>query len=402
MALAELRERERACIDSLRHIMSPIRTQPTELLAQIFELAIDDETHIKDVFRISQVCSDWRKVAHATPRLWTRPICVDLERRSDGRGSLYAAGLDAWLARSAPLHFPISLRKRGDDEANICHLTLENILKNAPRVQSLGCENFFPLPIISRLAGCRLDSLEELEFGLGRDNCPTPPVFTMAPRLRKFSMTLHSENTPVIVPWAQLTNIKLDSDSPDIVLDILAQCTGLTQVSICASGWNLSTLSQITRHTVALRKLHTLSLHFGFPQYVAHFLDSLSAHALQSLRLNFRRMQGSMQSAAPLTVFLMQSPNLTQLEILCGPCALTTHESIEVLEQVPRLTHLTLGYSRYSYLDDELLDALSYKDDIEPLVPYLHSLVLDNIGEDGVSTDALERTVLYHLMGRPN
>ncbi|KAJ6466230.1 hypothetical protein C8R45DRAFT_839337, partial [Mycena sanguinolenta] len=86
-ALVELRDRERACVDSLRYIIiSPIRTLPIELLVEIFELAIDDKTHIKDVYRISQICADWRKVAHATPQLWTRPICVDLAGRSGNRG----------------------------------------------------------------------------------------------------------------------------------------------------------------------------------------------------------------------------------------------------------------------------------------------------------------------------
>ncbi|KAJ6466201.1 hypothetical protein C8R45DRAFT_839520, partial [Mycena sanguinolenta] len=67
----QLRDRERTCVDSLRYIISPIRTLPIELLVEVFRLAIDDETHVEDTHRISQVCSDWRNVAHATPRLWT-------------------------------------------------------------------------------------------------------------------------------------------------------------------------------------------------------------------------------------------------------------------------------------------------------------------------------------------
>ncbi|KAF8208498.1 hypothetical protein K438DRAFT_275535 [Mycena galopus ATCC 62051] len=68
-SLVELRDRECARVAAIRHILSPIRTLPVELLAVIFELAISDHTHIKDVFRISQTCSDWRQVAHSTPRL---------------------------------------------------------------------------------------------------------------------------------------------------------------------------------------------------------------------------------------------------------------------------------------------------------------------------------------------
>ncbi|KAF8187008.1 hypothetical protein K438DRAFT_1495810, partial [Mycena galopus ATCC 62051] len=81
-------------------IISPIHTLPVELLAEIFKLAIDGHTHIKDAFQISQVCSDWRQVAHSTPRLWTRRLRVDL--RSD-YSEVYAEGLRAWLARSTPL-----------------------------------------------------------------------------------------------------------------------------------------------------------------------------------------------------------------------------------------------------------------------------------------------------------
>ncbi|KAJ7251150.1 hypothetical protein B0H12DRAFT_994479, partial [Mycena haematopus] len=68
-ALVELRDRERACVAALRHLISPIHTLPVELLAQIFELAIRDYIP-KDLFRISQVCSHWRQVSHSTPRLW--------------------------------------------------------------------------------------------------------------------------------------------------------------------------------------------------------------------------------------------------------------------------------------------------------------------------------------------
>ncbi|KAJ7264933.1 hypothetical protein B0H12DRAFT_1011517, partial [Mycena haematopus] len=73
-ALVELRDRERACVAALRHLLSPIRALPVELLAEIFELMIRDYNYsyayIQAVFRISQVCSDWRQVAHSTPRLW--------------------------------------------------------------------------------------------------------------------------------------------------------------------------------------------------------------------------------------------------------------------------------------------------------------------------------------------
>ncbi|KAF7357521.1 hypothetical protein MSAN_01348400 [Mycena sanguinolenta] len=114
--LVGLRDRERVCLDVLRHIISPIRTLPIELLAEIFELTIDDESHfedtyVEDTYRISQICSDWRVIAHATPRLWTQHIRVTLGAEQISGRKHYANGLGAWWARSAPLPVAVSFER---------------------------------------------------------------------------------------------------------------------------------------------------------------------------------------------------------------------------------------------------------------------------------------------------
>jgi hypothetical protein len=53
ISLDELRDRERACFAALKFLIPPIRTLPVELLADIFGVAIHDDTHIHDAFRIS-------------------------------------------------------------------------------------------------------------------------------------------------------------------------------------------------------------------------------------------------------------------------------------------------------------------------------------------------------------
>ncbi|KAJ6451580.1 hypothetical protein C8R45DRAFT_760422, partial [Mycena sanguinolenta] len=82
----------------LKHIVSPIHSLPVELLAEIFYLALWRYPNIKDMCRVSHVCSDWRQIAHSTPRLWARISSINLSQKGDVPESL-----TAFLARSAPL-----------------------------------------------------------------------------------------------------------------------------------------------------------------------------------------------------------------------------------------------------------------------------------------------------------
>ncbi|KAJ6466231.1 hypothetical protein C8R45DRAFT_1172626 [Mycena sanguinolenta] len=348
---------------------------PVEILAQIFELTdtitISSYLYFEDAHRVSQ---------------------VDL---SDcGQEQRYTEGLDAWLARSEPLLIPVSLKFDGQ---TISHRAVEIILKTAPRLRSIRCINFFPLPIISRLAACRLDSLEELELGMA-DEYPIPPVFTTVPCLRKFSMILRypPKEPQVLVPWAQLTDVTLENNSPDLILDILAQCTALTRLSICTSGWPSSTPARLAQRSLAFTQMKTLSIEFGFPSHVTRVLGSLSALAVAELHLNFLKMCNPSQSALEpgnLIAFLIRSLDITRLEIRCGAQGLASHPLITVLEHTPRLTHLQIAYAHRHSFDNALVDALSYKDGpgAAPLVPHLYNLVLDKISEDGFAMVNLAR-----------
>ncbi|KAJ6466216.1 hypothetical protein C8R45DRAFT_1020924 [Mycena sanguinolenta] len=397
-ALVELRDRERACVDSLRYIISPIRTLPMELLVEIFELAINDETHIGDVHRISQVCLDWRKVAHSNPRLWTRPICINL---NGNQGQLYADGLEAWLARSEPLPVSVSLKQ---DRAGIDPRMLEYVLSIAPRLRSLSKLRYgrcLPLSFISRLAACRLESLEELDLGLVDSDHPAmaeSPALTMVPRLRKLNITIDSDRPCVLVPWSQLSDLALHCDSIDFIIDIVAQCPTLTHVSLMSlitpQHTSDVTAAQPTRPFLTLNHLHTLSLDFKYPQHISQFLASVSAPALKEFHLKFWQMERGMRAEVPLTAFLVRSPNITRLRVDCGSTALASHDMIVVLENTPRLTHLHLACLWEYSLDDTLLEALLCRDGVAPLVPHLHNLVLNNINEDGFATEALENMFL--------
>ncbi|KAJ7837712.1 Spo11/DNA topoisomerase VI subunit A [Mycena leptocephala] len=220
-ALVELCDRERTTVAALRHLIAPIHTLPVELLAEIFLLTIRDDMmlHIKDAFRIAHVCSDWRRVANSTPRLWTGPIDVDL--RSDDLEEVYADGLNAWLARSAPLPIPISLQYT-DWSKNTSSCITKEVLRIASRLRSVGISDPMSVSFVRQLAACRLDSLEELDLGVIYDkeqeisDPNTMLLFSTVPRLRKLHMNLHPNSTQIVMPWAQLTDLNIiDASSPD-------------------------------------------------------------------------------------------------------------------------------------------------------------------------------------------
>ncbi|KAJ6466413.1 hypothetical protein C8R45DRAFT_1021634 [Mycena sanguinolenta] len=378
-ALVKLRDRERAVVATLKSLLSPICTMPPELLAEIFERTIGDDTHVKDAFRISQVCSDWRHVAHRTPQLWTGAIDVALGDLGTRSGQAHTDGLTAWLARSAALPISITLALRS---VAINHDLWEEVLKTSHRWRSLRL--YFPdngLHMIHRLAQRRLDNLEELD--LGRTPFLEPlggviPSLTAAPRLRLLRMSSSSSlPIPILVPWANLTDLTLHCTSPDLALDILALCASIERVFVRTTGW--SVLPQARQHNLALHCLR--ALYFALCEDAEHFtpfFSNISAPALQELCLKFGgiEMTTSEQWAGGyFTAFQLQAPNITSLELQYAE--LISDEFIAVIRHAPTLTHLKLF--RCPGFDETAINALRYDDGVTPLVPHLHDLVLESM-----------------------
>ncbi|KAF8208535.1 hypothetical protein K438DRAFT_1812395 [Mycena galopus ATCC 62051] len=365
-------------------LISPIRTLPVELLAEIFGRAIDDDTHIEDAFRISQVCSDWRQVAHSTPLLWTRCMKIDLRKSKQRRGICHVDGpITSWLARSAPLPVPISLTLAPED---IDHCVLEEVLRIAPRWKSLELRvlGSDPTPspsLVNRIAECRLDSLEELDLGMealdDEDiDLPAFPIFT-APRLRRLTMstTHYHGSIAMCMPWSQLTDLALNSSLPNIALDTLAWCPNLIWASVSTSGWN--ELPKVDRDIFTLSHLHTLSLFFfGSAKHVTPFFNYFAAPALAELRLDFGDMFTIERwTEAHFSAFQLRAPHITRLEFYHSD--ITSDDLRTVIRLAPFLTHLTLRYSDHC-VDDALIGTLSCKDGVTPMGSHLHTLVLEN------------------------
>ncbi|KAJ7264900.1 hypothetical protein B0H12DRAFT_1230548 [Mycena haematopus] len=379
-ALIELRDRERTCVATLRDLISPIHTLPVELLAEIFELTIRDDNHIEDVFRASQVCSDWRQVAHSTPQLWTRPIQIDLRSRSVEEEQVYTDGLKAWLVRSAPLTIPVSLvlgHRRRDRRI------LDELLRTASRWRSFHSPGFASPSLINHLAECKLESLEELTLGSFTGNVdPTAlPSFTTVPQLRTLKIHFSSNALPILMPWAQLTHLTLGADFPNLALDVLAQCPNLIKAVVSIMGWDV--LPEARQDILALSHLRALSLSiFGLDsRHSISFLDSLATPALERRCLDFGSMNDGNDAwtQARFTAFQLRAPNITQLHL--ESASLTSDDLRTAIRHASSLTSLKIIFSA-ACINDALIDDLRYKAGVSPLAPHLRNLCLDHIGKN--------------------
>ncbi|KAF7361253.1 F-box domain-containing protein [Mycena sanguinolenta] len=360
-ALVELRDGECATGAALRSLIAPIHTVPVELLAEIFELTIYNSDshelpgqsslqlplHVRDAFRVSQVCRYWREIAIGTPRLWTRPITVNFHPKRDlEEEEMYVDGLQTWLARSAPRPVPITIMGliNGSWSTQSGSRLTDALLSIASRWRSLW---IYPAPggFVQRLAGCSLDSLEALTLssvdGAGsRFGLPTMLSFINAPRLRKVTF---DPTCGIPMPWAQLTDIDLQNDiPPEKLQDIFSQCRNVARASVRTTGW--STSPPARTDPLVLPHLHFLSVTWAGEDFNdMSFFDCISAWALDELHLYFDPEGADVEWAeATFTAFQMRSPNITKLKIEGYGHTVQLSALVAVLRHTPLLTHLII------------------------------------------------------------
>ncbi|KAJ7251154.1 hypothetical protein B0H12DRAFT_1324134 [Mycena haematopus] len=368
-ALVKLCDRERACVAALRHLISPIHTLPVELLAEIFDLTILNSHYVQ----VTLV----KNVAHRTPRLWTRPIQIDLQpSRSGDRNQVYVDGLKAWLVRSAPLTVPVSLVPlygRGD------HPISDEVLRTSPRWRSLHLigANGTPLSFIGRLAGARLDNVEELDLGLVyKDNetiIEEPFPSSTVPQLRKLGIHFCSNALSILMPWAQLTDLTLRADFANIAHDVLGQCPNLVRAAVNTAAWDV--LPEARQDILIFSHLHFLSFDFfGNCVSISRIRITSTSHA----------------GHKPVSVFQLRAPNITQLDLWYS--SLEADDLTTALRHAPSLTSLKVNFCPAS-IDDALIDALYYhKAGAIPLAPNLRILGLAHIGVN-FTRDILARMI---------
>ncbi|KAJ7077256.1 hypothetical protein B0H15DRAFT_563801 [Mycena belliarum] len=425
-------QEERRKLAKLWLMATPMGKLPVEILVEIFLHCVDDsedpslstgpiqpgdepqaaESIAADgprcpapqLLLLAQVCPYWRQIVNRTPRLWTVGVVgVRFDRPSCGTEA-YISGLKSLLERSAPLPISVSLTQEGDTgtsagalaQAATTASVIRVLASTIPRWKSLkvDCLSFKPL---ATLIGGAFPALERLDIQYdtyGR----TDPVraFFPAPRLRRLALllsgpTLASHAQLLLVPWAQLTHLKLEYASLAGCRAILTQCPSLVCAELLTVEWNLRDAVQAP--VTELPRLETLKVRFGMGENdigdVAPFFAPLALPSLRVLHLTFDAAPGVVWPVQELGAFQNRAPHIE--DIALTNCPITSAQLYVLLRLSPAVTALTLKSSTRC-VNEEFLGLLTYNGNGEAvldLAPQLRRLHWEAVGYE-FSERALE------------
>ncbi|KAJ6456468.1 hypothetical protein C8R45DRAFT_1034563 [Mycena sanguinolenta] len=388
-------ERNTLCtyVDAHKALISPVRRLPLDIIQEIFLACIP--MHRNCVMSASEapvllgrICSSWRAISQAMPRLWARLHVVEPQRGRFGAAHALinekaTRRLDIaklWLERSGQCPLSISLQSGPNydspPDTPTSHTRsvefLRELIPFAGRWQHLKVTTPpFVLDAITHLTAADVPMLESAEFLPHQPNFPPRGVnweqfgLLNAPRLTSFSTTGSSFNPQTLraLPWHQLTQLTIGghawetSITTDTILQTLSQCNELRVCSLVVNNpGHLNPVSQSQCPIVELPSLHTFTLDCG--SFPCRVLDRLSLPQLRDFTLR----GGYDHSLAP---FFGLCTHMETLRIDSNSFTKSTlQESLRALPLT--MLHLTIrddtlhdGPAGLPVLDDDVLALLT-------------------------------------------
>ena len=375
------------CRDSSAHCAAhPIHSLPLEILSQIFILTLHidfaavselhetsrhSERHLQ-IFNplvLCAVCSSWRSLAFATPRLWQRVSMHFPFRFEKVQAQKRAAILIQWIerARSLPLAMHMS-----------CDHLLDGLARKAPLLAVIYATRWESLYFRDRLTTLQLGPSPTLALTLFQ-NCKWHMLLQATGRFDPYHSYIHDD-----FPWAELTRLQLDNHHRRMRLsceDILTKTPKLVQLSIsvpCLRAFSGS---------IILQNLVTFSL------YMSRGSDHLLNHLyLPSLRDMFIKQISSEHIEPLLNFFTRSSCSLSKLEVYGqnlppdGLVNVLAHRSCNSLTslKILELCDLVGPQQKRELVNDDVLRRLTLHQD-DSLCPHLKFLTIDCATECSLS-----------------
>jgi hypothetical protein len=275
-----------------------------------------------------QICSQWRDVALATPRLWSR-ISLNVHPKRSQSGLILARN---WLDRTGvcPLLFHLGPSARYAD-----HNVIAAVTAHCTRWEEITFD--FPVSCSEGLGVVkhRLPHLKNLIFNEADPWLQSLDTFEVAPQLRSLELCSGISICTLKLPWFQLTRCDLGSRCQDECFQILKLCPSLIDVvffKIC--GPKLHASHNILQHP------HLQSIHILSPVNLHDFFDHLTLPAL----IDFTQCEGQSWGHHHFMSLLKRSDcRLQKLYIATGPVRMITEgDFIDMLEQTSSLVVLNL------------------------------------------------------------
>ncbi|KAK7001452.1 hypothetical protein R3P38DRAFT_3049202 [Favolaschia claudopus] len=406
--LCAQRDRVKDYVDSHKALISHPRRLPQDILEEIF-LACLPTAHnavmslSEPPLLLGRICSRWRSVAFALPRLWSSlHVHVDYVQWHEER----VAAIDQWLKRASPVPLSIYVHGRDGpgsfDDAVVdiltglssywCTLHLSKLTNEA--VSSLAAEN---APALSDIKVHFRDDFEEDEespflasrFLLGK-NQPCISVVTVDP--------------PSFVPmtpftWSHITDLSLErADSSHSYHDaeegyfdmatahrLIEGCPRLRSlkvpISVGVSGPEMEPLMVSSLEMLSIDNNSTTSAVFE------HFIDNLIMPQLTKLHLVNSDRYSSSDPVEP-SVFerlTERSPLISEIALNLSSC-LSTVDVLSGLEQLAHLSKISIilwtpsdghVYMSNPDPDEDILFAILAPDSPSNPVPGLEDLSLE-------------------------
>ncbi|KAJ7103016.1 hypothetical protein B0H15DRAFT_188771 [Mycena belliarum] len=376
--------------------MCPIQTLPSELILDIFQLAVDppedSEFYIEGLraaLVLSHVCAQWRRLAHTTPQLWTlQSFPVEIVKPNDS-GDARKISMDATkvcLDRSGSLPIAVDLGGLSQDAAApflkelICH-------SHRWRTLSLSTDS---ISALTEIPPGGLNILESVDLPLLGESTADPlpsklTTFLGAPRLR--SVELEAQHLPFLpMPWSQLTHLTLTGHhSPQPCLDTLILCPQLVVAELEMMGWPHSDSPPASDiGTVTLPHLEKLGLNLQIMTEGEHLMPLLRLLNLPALNTLILDLDDDAEyfswSLLDFTQFQLRSPHIERIDLIsCNPDS----DDLEILLlYAVGLKHLKL-IDCPNCINDSLFVGLLY-DASDPvhLAPKLETLVVESTDSD--------------------
>ena len=348
------------------HPPTTIHSLPLEILSEIFILVLPTDQELDSMPQFYDweirtpafcaVCSSWRSLALATPRLWNRILIHVPRRMNKAQAQRKADDLIQWISRSHSL--PLKLYVSGDftqppNGKGAEALIISVIKDHAARWESLLFEGS---PSSSLLSFDGWYSLQRLYY----------PYFD--------PVSCANET----IPWANLTHLQIRKFIPcrDTAI-IYMKCPKLVYLSILVnpSAIGQNTVPVILEDLVAFYVQISYSQAASFAPSLQTILHQLSLPSLRAISVN-GISSGDIEPL--LNLFTRSSCTLDRLE-MCG-AFLTSREYINVLahSSCNSLTILSIRPALLgcALVDSEVLRRLTLHQN-DTVCSHLSSLTID-------------------------